>query len=89
MSAELSLEQAGASVPRGLPATSQGKLWDFSKAGLLPADTLRQRPVCSLCGRLLRLWKTGNGPGFPQAEPSPRSAFDRRVYEVVAASGAS
>ena len=37
-----------------------------------PLRLLRQRPVCSLRGRLLRLWKAGNGPGFPQAEPSTR-----------------
>jgi hypothetical protein len=34
-----------------------------------PVSPLRQRPVCSSRGRLLCLWKTGNGPGFPQAEP--------------------
>ena len=45
------------------------------KPALLPASPLRQRPVCSLRGRLLRLWKTGNGPGFPQAEPSMRMTY--------------
>ena len=71
-------------VAQGLPATSQGDFGGIASLGSVtlhvqanrpcaPLVHLRQRPVCSLRGRLLCLWKTGNGPGFPQAEPSTPS----------------